>query len=394
MSERHERIEALTERADACHGAVCHGYRELFSLIAEIDRRELWRGSGARDMAHWLWMRYGLSEWKARRWISCAHALERLPRIAQAFAAGVLGVDKVVELTRLATPQTERGLIQWAERVASGRIRREAELARRRSMEEAREDEGARSVSWWYSEDGRRFGLEADLPAAQGAVVQRAIDRLAERIPVMPGEQDAYFLPARRADALVALASRTVANDPDPDRATVVVHAQLEGLVDGTNGCQLEEGPAIHPEAARRLLCTARVQTVIEDGSRQPLGVGRMSREPSAWMLRQLRYRDHGCTFPGCGSRLFTHAHHVVWWEHGGRTDLDNLVLVCSFHHRLVHEHGWSLKRDPDGTVRWSGPTGRGTELVLGRRAKQPNPSWPWQPGPELPLTRVPTSPG
>ena len=86
--------------------------------------------------------------------------------------------------------------------------------------------------------------------------------------------------------------------------------------------------------------------------------VGRSTRVPPAWMLRQLRYRDWSCTFPGCEARRFTQAHHIVWWSHGGRTDLDNLVLVCLFHHRLVHEHGWSLRRDPQGTVQWFHPDG------------------------------------
>src|SRR3990170_43627 len=88
------------------------------------------------------------------------------------------------------------------------------------------------------------------------------------------------------------------------------------------------------------------------------VALGRMSREPSAWMIRQVRYRDRECRFPGCGTRRFTEARHVRWWRHGGRTDLDNLLLICSFHHRLVHEHGWSVKRDPDGTVRWFRPDG------------------------------------
>jgi hypothetical protein len=83
-----------------------------------------------------------------------------------------------------------------------------------------------------------------------------------------------------------------------------------------------------------------------------------MSRVPSAWMMRQLRYRDRECRFPGCGARRFTHAHHVVWWEHGGSTDLGNLVLVCAFHHKLVHEYGWSVERGSDGTARWRAPDG------------------------------------
>jgi hypothetical protein len=122
---------------------------------------------------------------------------------------------------------------------------------------------------------------------------------------------------------------------------------------------EIEDGPALHPQAGERLACTARIQTVVEDPSGRVLGLGRMRREPSAWMMRQLRYRDRGCRFPGCGTRAFTQAHHIRWWSHGGRTDLENLALICSFHHRLVHEHGWSLTRAPDGELIWRRADGR-----------------------------------
>jgi hypothetical protein len=76
-------------------------------------------------------------------------------------------------------------------------------------------------------------------------------------------------------------------------------------------------------------------------------------------MVRQLRYRDRECRFPGCGARRFLQAHHVVWRARGGPTELANLVLICFFHHRLVHEGGWSVRRSRDGTVGWLSPDGR-----------------------------------
>jgi HNH endonuclease/Domain of unknown function (DUF222) len=157
---------------------------------------------------------------------------------------------------------------------------------------------------------------------------------------------------------LVALASARLGEDQDPDRATVVVHASLEAITSGEGGCQVEGGGVIHAETARRLVCSGRVQVIVEDGAGDPVHVGRVSREPPGWMLRQLRYRDGECRFPGCGARRFTHAHHIVWWDRGGRTEVDNLVLVCSLHHRLVHEHGWSITRQADGGVAWSRPDG------------------------------------
>jgi hypothetical protein len=350
--------DSLVEGMDALYVRQSEVQRDLFVLIARADRAEVWRGDGAHDMAHWLWMRYGLSDWKARRWIAAAHALENLPRVSAAFSRGDLGIDKVVELTRLATPSTEAGLVTWARNVSSLAIRRRADLAVRLAAEVVRDLDRDRTLSWWYFDEGRRFALEAELPAAQGAVVAKALSRLADTLPVMPGEEGTVYADARRADALVVLASSRIARDPDPDRATVVVHASIDPLGPADPGFELEDGPAIPVESAARMMCTARVQTVIEEPAGAVIAVGRMTREPAAWMLRQLRHRDGGCTFPGCGSRRFVEAHHIVWWERGGSTDLDNLALVCFFHHKLVHEHGWRIDRGDDGIVRWYRPNG------------------------------------
>jgi hypothetical protein len=84
-----------------------------------------------------------------------------------------------------------------------------------------------------------------------------------------------------------------------------------------------------HPETVRRLACNARVQAIVEDPAGNLEHIGRIRREPPAWMARQLRYRDRGCVFPGCGTRAFTDAHHIEWWSNGGRTTLENLVLPC-----------------------------------------------------------------
>jgi hypothetical protein len=357
--------DAVVRNMDSWHERACYAQRRLLSSIAEADRRELWRDEGAHDMAHWLWMRYGISDWKARRWIAAAHALDSLSRIAEAFTAGSIGIDKVVELCRFATPVTEEDLLPWAERVSAGVIRARGDQEARRSLEDVQKTERARSLRWWHEDEGRAWRLEATLPSAQGSVVAKAIERIVEQLPVIPGEDPAPCADERRADALVALASARIASDPDPDRATIVVHVPLETLArerseaSSEPGCALEGDGVVQPETARRLACTARLETVIENGEGRIVGLGRTFREPSAQMLRALRHRDHGCTFPGCGSRRFTHAHHIVWWAGGGRTDLDNLLLLCSFHHKLVHELGWRLARHTDGRVRWYRPDGR-----------------------------------
>jgi len=114
--------DEIIRSIDALNARACSTQRELFGLIAEGDRREVWRNGGAANMAHWVCMRYGISYWKAERWIAASHALERLPRLSEAFASGELSIDKVVELTRFATPETEGRLILWAQEVSSGCI--------------------------------------------------------------------------------------------------------------------------------------------------------------------------------------------------------------------------------------------------------------------------------
>jgi hypothetical protein len=351
-------FEDVVRSIDAAHARVGAAQRELLALVPVADRQEVWRGDGARDLAHWLSMRYGISGWKAHRWIGAAHALEELPRLSEALSTGELGIDKVSELCRFATPETEDRLIRWAQRVSYGAVRHRGDLEVRRSREETVQVERDRSVSWWWSDEGRRFGLEAELPAAQGAIVARALARMAEQVPVMPGEDASHDAPARRADALVALCSAKIASDPDPDRATVVVHAQLGGLLWGSGGSELEDGPAISPETARGLLCSSRTQTVVEDRQGNVATIEPLTRQPPAWMLRQVRHRDRGCRFPGCGTKAFTEAHHIRWFSRGGRTELGNLILICSFHHRLVHEYGWRIERDLDGTAWWLRPDG------------------------------------
>jgi hypothetical protein len=352
--------EELLGRTDGAWSAVGRAHRDLLELIGEVGRREAWRADGANDLAHWVAMRYHLSAWKAHRWVHAAEALASLPSVGDALGAGRIGIDQVAELTRFAKPETEGDLLGWAEQRSAGAIARRADLERRRERAELVSAERERHVRWGYSDDGMRFELEAELPADQGAVVASALDRLAERIPALPDDiAGPWPLEARRADALVALCAGPVSSDPEPSRASIVVHTQLETLVGHAGAApnaEIERGPVLAPQTVRRLACDASLQVSLDDAHGTPLMLGRSSRSPSAAMVGALRRRDRTCRFPGCERVRYTDAHHVVWWSRGGRTDLSNLVLLCGFHHRLVHEGGWRLELAPDASVRWFRP--------------------------------------
>jgi hypothetical protein len=349
--------QALVDRVDRLHRRIASLQRDLLETLTRLEDAGGWAEDGAHDMAHWTVMRLGVSRWKADRWLASGRALRTLPATAEAFERGELGIDKVVELTRFASFDDEDGLVRWARGVASGAIRRVGDLRARDELAlDAADAERDRWLEYRYTDGGRRFRLDAELPGAAGSVVARALDRLGDEVPAMPDERDDRLVGARRADALVALCSSRIAEDADQDRATVVVHADLDAVLDPDANAQIEEGPVIPGSTLHRLLCNARLQTVVEHPDGTVRGVGRLTREPAPWMMRQLRHRDGTCRFPGCDARRFTQAHHVEWWSRGGATDLDNLILVCTFHHRLVHEHGWGLTIDGDGEVTWIRP--------------------------------------
>ena len=190
-------------------------------------------------MPHWVSMQLGVSRWKAERWVAAGAALESLPAIAESFASAEIGIDKVVELTRFATPDDEEALLEWAGDVASGAIRRRGEELRRAERVEIEQIEEDRWLAWRWTDEGRRLLLEAELPAAQGAVVTEALDRLADEIPAMPGEESRLLIGRRRADALTVACASGRHADGD---ATVVIHVQAETLTDNGANARTDDG--------------------------------------------------------------------------------------------------------------------------------------------------------
>jgi hypothetical protein len=117
-------------------------------------------------------------------------------------------------------------------------------------------------------------------------------------------------------------------------------------------------GPIGHA-ALRELMERANIQLVVTTDDGEPLHVGRARRLATAAMLLALVARSGGtCEFPGCHAKHHrAHAHHILWWEHGGPTDITNLVLICAHHHALIHKRGYTVARGPTGLT-WHRPDG------------------------------------
>jgi len=167
----------------------------------------------------------------------------------------------------------------------------------------------------------------------------------------------------RRADALAWMAERVFepgdAPALSPDRHEIVVHVEADVLSNGGAGrCEIEHRTAIAAETARRLCCDAGIVPVVDGPNGEPMSVGRRTRSIPPAVRRALSNRDRGCRFPGCPATQRLHGHHVRHWAEGGETSLDNLVLLCPTHHRLVHEGGFDVERLDDGAFRFVNPHG------------------------------------
>ena len=252
------------------------------------------------------------------------------------------------------------------------------------STEEAAEATRRRSLRLRWVTDDRTLRIYGRFPDVDGVTIATAIERIADRSPAEGDDPDREPWDSRCADALVELASSTLAPDAEADRAQVVVHVEAEALAQGEEGAAtLECGVAVAAETVRRLACDAHLRTVVQGAGNRPLGVGRRSRTVPRSMLRLLRHRDGGCRFPGCTRTRWTHAHHVTHWADGGPTELDNLVTICSAHHRFVHEGGWRIEGDPAGDLKFVHPDGH--RLRVGPAGLRPEVGWrfdvvPWLP--------------
>jgi Domain of unknown function (DUF222)/HNH endonuclease len=153
----------------------------------------------------------------------------------------------------------------------------------------------------------------------------------------------------RLGDGVAAIIHLAANSGDAPARGGVKPHLTVtvdyHVLADRVGAATLEDGSALSAESARRLACDAQVIPMVLGGDSVPLDVGREHRLVRSKQRNALIARDKGCAFPSCQlPARWTDAHHIVSWADGGDTDLDNLVLLCRSHHRLVHHSEWSVR--------------------------------------------------
>jgi hypothetical protein len=327
---------------------------EVLARIVELDNDRVWAGDGATSMADWLAGRYSLSIGTAREWVRVARALQEQPHIRRVFADGRLSWDQLRALIRFTTPEDEA---EWAERAHHMSVAELRAVNKTVKSQDVVDMHERRSVEWWFDDHQPGFRMTVQMGNVEGATLATWLTRWANQYD--PNPESGVYDPfeTRCADALHQLASQGLAEDRDHDRATILIHTDLATLLNRIGTATIADGPALAHDTLRRLACDARLQLALTNPN-GIIGVGRTTRSIPPWLQRLVRARDHGCRFPLCRRTRWTQIHHIVHWADGGPTDLNNLITLCGFHHRLIHEHQWTISGNPNGTITWHHPTG------------------------------------
>ena len=342
---------------------------QMLELVREFDDRFAWKKWSFKSCAEWLAYRTEICLSAAREKVRTAHALRSLPAISAAFEQGRLSYTKVRALTRVTDLRHEDVLLAYALSTTAENVEERCRQMRNVAPESVNHAQRAwsnRSLTAWRNEKRGVLRLTLEVPIEDGELIMRAIDCAVaagevttDIDPCTDGESKSAAWCAQQADALVAVVKSYLdgghggEGGSTADHYQVVVHADAKALGGGT-GCS-----DLPIETVKRLLCDCSFATVFEDVNGRPLDVGRKQRVVSTSLRRALYARDRRCTFPGCHRKRYLDGHHVKHWINGGETKPENVTLLCTYHHTLLHQGAFSIVNEGDETRRFVTADGR-----------------------------------
>ena len=378
-------------------------------LVADFDARQGYVSFGLASTAQWLTHACGIAQRTAAEHVRVAGSLAQHPRLAQEMGAGRLSFSQVRAISRIAAPgehQLVEDLIEVARHGTVAQLEVLVRGLRTVDHNEQATDPGEYVKQSWTSDS--RWQLAARLDPERGAVVGAAIEAIVQRDGCTPAQalerlaqiclaaladtgnpprelrgdehsavvihMDAAHVPPRSAERGADDPSDPRSAEPDPGNGPVprsadpddgvVPRSAERGTVDAPMVARpyarVAGGPGLPDRVVQRLLCDGRIRTVIHDGTSNVLDVGRSHRLVTDRQYRALLQRHHHhCAHPGCPTTKNLHAHHRIHWIHGGRTDLDNLLLLCERHHVAHHDGAFQIHTAGAGRFRFVTSDGR-----------------------------------
>ncbi len=365
-------LEAVQPTCDGAELLDLLALRDLFesrvsAAVGEFDRWGSWEMEGFHHPAAWIAHRARTTVREAHRLVQTARRLEQLPATrsaweSEAISGGQVAVvlagvrrlhrelyaehegDLVPQIEALGVVETSRAIAHWSAHA-------DALIEPPIDAEPERNLRASKLL-------GDRLVLEGDLDADRGEVVLTAL-RVAETSDD-PGTSRTAA--TRRADALVDVCRYFLDNQTNKaggrHRPHVNVIVQADDLM-AARRASYEGGTALEAATAAQILCDSTFHRCVVDADGAIIDFGRATRSISAPLWSALIVRDESCRFPGCDRPpRWGEAHHVVWFSRGGTTSLDNLILLCSRHHHLLHRGEWEAKLRPDAVFEVTDPWG------------------------------------
>src|SRR5579864_4786431 len=339
--------------------------------------------AGSISPASWIARSCGMTVSSAADRVCVGEQLESLPKVAAALGSGEISFQSASALCHLHERLGEHRegfdqeeMLGYARDYSVFGLRKLCRVAWHVAnpdgfFKEAEADFTRRYFHISQLSDGM-YAVDGQLDAVSGAAFKTAVDVLAKP----KGSEDERSARQRRADAVGELALHAMEQGTLPRRHAVKPHLNLTMTLDGLKGelgvppAELELSLPISTRTAERMACDCTISRVVLADS-MVIDVGRATRAVSAPTMRALRVRDKGCRFPGCDRQVnWSSPHHIVFWARGGHGRLPNLVLLCYFHHRLVHEGGWQVVKS-GREFQFVPP-----ERMVMRRARGPGMRW------------------
>ncbi|MCW1819656.1 hypothetical protein A5731_04065 [Mycolicibacterium conceptionense] len=385
-----QRLETLFDEIAELTGQRNAIDARIVEIVAEMDRDELCGATGARSIQAVVAWKTGIAPRNAETVLAVARRLEEFPRCAQGMREGRLSLDQVGVIAEKAADGSDEHYAELAAVATVRQLRTAVKLEPRPAPETRPEPE--RSITKNVEDEYTTWRIR--LPRLDAAKFDTALQSHHDAV-IADWKRDHYTdgEPAsdqappfpNLVDAFMSLVEAgwdvETARRPHGQHTAVAVHVDLDK--DGEKPvAAMHLGPLLTDDERRYLLCDATCEAWFERRG-QVIGAGRTTRTISRRLRRALEHRDRCCVAPGCGSTRGLHAHHIVHWEDGGPTELDNLVLVCPFHHRLHHRGGITITGPADRLV----VTDQTGKRLLGGSLARP----PTAPPPDVPPCPGPT---
>ena len=347
---------------------------ERLRRLAEIDRRRLFERDGHLSAASWLAVQHRMAWGTARYQVRVGRALEEMPRTRAALETGEvsLAAGRLLASAHAVDPgafaRSEQELVDAARRHSIQELTKVVGFWRERAEHERSPDreESLRSRRAFHASVTflGMVRVDGELDPETGETLLTALGAVQVAETRSRGFDDDRTPAQRRADALGEICRQWLDTADRPvvagERPHLTVTVAAETLTPGSaEAGELDHAGPVPNGIARRVACDASVMRVVMAGRSEPLDVGRRTALISPALRRAVIVRDGHCRFPGCDRpHTWCDAHHVQHWADGGATALENLLLLCRRHHRMVHRSGGFRLAMVDGRPAFSRPDG------------------------------------